>query len=245
MQLKVHEQGAGERIAILIHGFTDDHKTWWRVAPALVDRGYQVIAPDLRGHGHSPLADDYSLSAFAGDLVDSLPRGADVIVGHSLGALALSIAADELAPKKAVYVDPPWFVEAGSVEELVVDPRAVTREQIAALAPRWIPADIAIDLASSRTMDPKVLDWVPGRVARGGELLAPRFSAIPSAVIAPEAAASFLTDEQADDLVRTGVDVFRVPESGHVIHRDNFEGFLHAFHLAVGNVPAVSTKDGL
>ena len=233
MQLKVYETGSGPRTAILIHGFSDDHKTWWRVAPALVERGFRVLAPDLRGHGLSPHADDYSLTSFAADLRDSLPSGADVILGHSLGALALSVAASDLAPKKLIYVDPPWFAELGPDMRLPVDPRAVTREQIAALAPRWIPADIAVDLASSRNLDPKVLEWVPNRLALDLAVFSPVSAEIPTSVIAPLEEDSFLGADHAAQLQALGIEVHRVPDAGHVIHRDNFDGFMSAIDSCV------------
>ncbi|MEO8510176.1 MAG: alpha/beta fold hydrolase [Chloroflexota bacterium] len=32
---------------LLVHGITASSGTWWRVAPALVDAGWQVLAVDL------------------------------------------------------------------------------------------------------------------------------------------------------------------------------------------------------
>jgi pimeloyl-ACP methyl ester carboxylesterase len=85
MRLKTHELGAGDRTAVLVHGIMASSETWCRVAPALVERGYRVVMPDLRSHGDSPRGDAYSAELFAADLVDTLPRGADLALGHSLG----------------------------------------------------------------------------------------------------------------------------------------------------------------
>jgi pimeloyl-ACP methyl ester carboxylesterase len=41
-------------LAVLVHGVTSSSRTWWRVGPALAERGYRVLAVDLRGHGASP-----------------------------------------------------------------------------------------------------------------------------------------------------------------------------------------------
>ncbi|NIE88442.1 alpha/beta fold hydrolase, partial [Burkholderia sp. Tr-860] len=39
----------GERVAILVHGWPDNARSWEGVAAALAARGYRVLAPALRG----------------------------------------------------------------------------------------------------------------------------------------------------------------------------------------------------
>src|ERR1700761_748721 len=49
---------AGEgRPVILLHGFPDSHRLWRHQVPVLVDAGFQVITPDLRGYGASDKPD--------------------------------------------------------------------------------------------------------------------------------------------------------------------------------------------
>lgn len=81
---------------LLIHGLAGSSKTWDAVMPLLAER-FDVIAPDLLGHGESakPLG-DYSLGAFASGLRDFLAV-LDVrrvtIVGHSFGGgVAMQLA---------------------------------------------------------------------------------------------------------------------------------------------------------
>ena len=38
---------------LLLHGHPQTHIVWRKVAPLLVNAGYRVIAPDLRGYGDS------------------------------------------------------------------------------------------------------------------------------------------------------------------------------------------------
>lgn len=89
--------GEGNRETILlIHGLAGSSKTWDAVIPELATR-YDVIAPDLLGHGESakPIG-DYSLGAFASglrDLLAVLDISSVTIVGHSFGGgVALQLA---------------------------------------------------------------------------------------------------------------------------------------------------------
>jgi pimeloyl-ACP methyl ester carboxylesterase len=65
----VHE-GAGGRPLLLVHGWPETRRIWWRNVAPLADAGFEVIAPDLRGFGDSGLAPDgfYDLAAHARDL---------------------------------------------------------------------------------------------------------------------------------------------------------------------------------
>ncbi|MEX0835858.1 MAG: alpha/beta fold hydrolase, partial [Nitriliruptor sp.] len=47
----VRALGHGDDLALLLHGWPEDGSSWRRVAPLLVDAGYRVVAPDLKGFG--------------------------------------------------------------------------------------------------------------------------------------------------------------------------------------------------
>ncbi len=94
--------GQGEPV-LLLHGFASDaHDDWVETGwvEALVAAGFEVIAPDLRGHGRSvksrdPL--DYRLDAFAGDVAALCDHGWGgrrfSLIGYSMGAhVAMSVA---------------------------------------------------------------------------------------------------------------------------------------------------------
>jgi pimeloyl-ACP methyl ester carboxylesterase len=55
---------------LLVHGWPETKRIWWRNVRALADAGFEVIVPDLRGFGDSGLAPDghYDLAAHARDL---------------------------------------------------------------------------------------------------------------------------------------------------------------------------------
>ena len=101
-QLHAEEFGSSEGpTVVLAHGWTETLQYWVYVTRALTERGFRVVAYDLRGHGASEAAaqGDYSIQRFGEDLeailVASVPDGQRaVIAGHSLGAMSIVAWAD-------------------------------------------------------------------------------------------------------------------------------------------------------
>lgn len=225
MKLKVHELGDGDRTAILVHGMMSSARTWVRFAPVLAERGYRVLMPDLRGHGSSPHASSYTGDEFAADLVESLPTGADVAIGHSLGALSLSLAVADLRPARAVYSDPGWELgDTRHLADFAARTKTMTRDDIARMNPRWAPEDVDAEKADFAEWDAGIVDALPGLGAR-----VPDRPLVPSLVQVADP--SFLVSA---DLVTTlrerGFEVRIVPDTGHCIHRDDLSAFTATLH---------------
>ncbi|MBE9049171.1 alpha/beta fold hydrolase [Nostocales cyanobacterium LEGE 11386] len=90
--------GAEERpIVLCLHGLLEQGAAWEKVALPLVDKGYRVIAPDLRGHGRSshvksegcPNLLNYLADVNA--IVENLPDRPLTLVGHSLGSIVAAM----------------------------------------------------------------------------------------------------------------------------------------------------------
>jgi pimeloyl-ACP methyl ester carboxylesterase len=86
---------------VLAHGWTESLQYWIYQIRALSERGFHVVAYDLRGHGESQPAagDDYSVDRFGEDLeavlAEVVPDGRKaVLAGHSLGAMAIAAWAE-------------------------------------------------------------------------------------------------------------------------------------------------------
>lgn len=108
----------GDRAApaiVCLHGILEQGAAFGPLAAHLVGLGYQVVAPDLRGHGrsaHTPSCTTYQLADLAADL-DAIVRHLEcppvVLVGASLGAAvaALFAASRPDAVRGLLLVEPP------------------------------------------------------------------------------------------------------------------------------------------
>lgn len=102
-------------IALCLHGFPDTAYGFRKLAHHLVDAGYRVIAPFMRGYVPSSLPTDrsYHLGALMDDALQvraaSNPTDADVVIGHDWGAVAATgLAAMPDSPfRKAVVMSVP------------------------------------------------------------------------------------------------------------------------------------------
>lgn len=229
VQLAVHETGSGDRTAILIHGIMSDHRAWERVSAQLADAGFRVLAVDLAGHGSSPRSRRYSPRAWADDVVETveplLQGPPDLVMGHSLGGLIASIAADRLAPRAAIYVDPAFAFPRGIRGALfkvgfALAPRP-RRSALVRWNPRWSPRDVDNELSALREWDKRTIlgfaDTKP--------VVPPLRLVAPSLVVLAEKSL-LITDAAAGSLRSLGMTVETIAESGHSVFRDDHAGFM-------------------
>jgi pimeloyl-ACP methyl ester carboxylesterase len=152
-------------LAVLVHGVTSSSRTWWRVGPALAERGFRVLAVDLRGHGASPRpVAGLAAADLAADVAETVADAAgesapgpaapavDLLVGHSLGALvALElVTARPGFARRLLLEDPPgpssvdWAGLAAGMEadsrRAVDEPQALRRD-LEAENPAWPPGE--------------------------------------------------------------------------------------------------------
>src|ERR1700722_6309511 len=88
LNVEVHGEGVP---VLLLHGWPDSSALWRAQVPVLVEHGFQVITPDLRGFGGSARPegkDHYQLANSVGDVAAILDAGGVAGapgVGHGWG----------------------------------------------------------------------------------------------------------------------------------------------------------------
>lgn len=98
-QIRVHEWGDGERVALIAHGWGSRSARFTPLAATLVARGWRVLAFDAPAHGESP-GRLSSLPQFVSALDTVAQRFGPptALIGHSLGALAVASSFRTAAP---------------------------------------------------------------------------------------------------------------------------------------------------
>lgn len=211
------------RRALLIHGLSSNHGTWWRVREALEAVGWQITAPDLRGHGDAPTAMRYRFDDFASDL----PAGPfDLVIGHSLGGAVAVVAG---RGERLVLLDPVLEVGADEWDEVRDDQIAeldLTEQSLRAAKPHWHERDIAHKLAAVRAADPRMVERTFDDNPGWNVIPQAQDLTVPTLILGGDPAVYTMLHERAVDAV-TSVNPlveFRVIEgAGHSPHRDRPE----------------------
>lgn len=92
IKLRVAEMGEGP-LVVLVHGWPESWYSWRHQIPVIAAAGYKVIAPDMRGFGHSdkPAAvTDYDITHTTADiagLIDAYGAEKAIVIGHDWGAI--------------------------------------------------------------------------------------------------------------------------------------------------------------
>ena len=234
---------AATPVAVLVHGVTGWHRTWWRVGPALAECGWRAIAVDLRGHGRSPRIDGHAtVSDWAADLagvIEAVGAPVDAVIGHSLGA-AVSAELAYLRPdllNRLVLEDPPAISRANDIawhanlEREMLDAHAqlhVEIERELAQNPAWLPEDARQDVEGKQLADREGLlaSFRRPTGARVPELV--RRIQVPTLYLLGEDGRSVYGGEARRRLEKDLPDNARmlVADAGHTIHRDRFDWYV-------------------
>jgi len=93
--------------AVCLHGITGHGGGWRRLAETRL-AGFQVLAPDLVGHGSSPFEPPWSIAEHVDTVLGTLGAEPSVWIGHSFGGrLALEVAAHHpSAVERLILLDP-------------------------------------------------------------------------------------------------------------------------------------------
>jgi pimeloyl-ACP methyl ester carboxylesterase len=236
---------SAERRALLIHGLGSNGALMWRYGVALADAGWRADAVDLRGHGSAPRVLDYTLAAYAADVV--VTRGGDrpwdLVIGHSLGGAAavLAAASDSGWTRQLVLIDPAIALtdrDRGIVRDSQTrafdDP---SQAAVRAEHPDWHPQDIELKALSAQQASRWAVEQTSAQNTRWDVTEAALRVEVPTHVIASDPRVySIFRGKPAEAAVAANrhFTVSVVAGAGHSPHRDLPEATLAALRAAIG-----------
>lgn len=100
------ERQPGLPTVVLIHGAQNDHSVWILQSRYLAHHGFDVLVPDLPGHGRSlqaPLSTIESMADWLLALLDAAGAERAALIGHSMGSL-IALEAAGRAPQRASHL---------------------------------------------------------------------------------------------------------------------------------------------
>jgi hypothetical protein len=167
-------RGEPERAAVIIvHGLGDTLESYQEHAQLFLDRGHTVLLPDLRGHGgsegkHTTLGGRESEDVRAAiRYLDSagLARRGFILEGHSMGAVAVLLAAADRTDVRGVIAEAPFDTYRDTVAH---------HARLLFYLPAWFPlTPLAIRGAELRAgFDADGIDAVAAASRIGAPLLA-------------------------------------------------------------------------
>jgi len=115
IKINYYRTGGDKPPVVINHGAGDDGLCWTRVVQEL-EADYDVIMPDMRGHGKSDSGHgDYTTQQRVADLaglINTLKLDRPVVGGHSMGAdSSLNLASEYPHIARAIFLeDPPIFL---------------------------------------------------------------------------------------------------------------------------------------
>jgi pimeloyl-ACP methyl ester carboxylesterase len=156
--------GDGRGTAVLLHGMMSLAGTWWRIGPALAERGWDVTALDLAAHGGNRLDGPLTADALIDSVTTQVAGPVDLLVGHSMGAAtAISTVTRHPGFARAVVLeDPPGGIDRSSEElargvELDAEIARLDRDRLVRRSrtdhPTWAPEDVEQDVRGIEEAD--------------------------------------------------------------------------------------------
>lgn len=108
---EVAQAGESKKLALCLHGFPELHYSWRFQIPLLVEQGYRVWAPNMRGYGGSSKpanVRDYALDHLCADvaaLIDASGAEEVTLIAHDWGAIvAWAFAIRKIRPLKRLVI---------------------------------------------------------------------------------------------------------------------------------------------
>lgn len=248
--IKIHyvRTGGDKPPLVLAHGFSDNGLCWTPVAQVL-ERDYDVVMPDARGHGLSDAPetgyDTEDLIADLVGLIQALELERPGLMGHSMGAATTAVTAANYPDlvSSAILEDPPWNEgmfdpeeREAMAEELrasIIKSKAQTREEIIAFCrennPTWAEVELGLWADSQLQLSLKIFNFLTSQFIHWSEIV-PKITCPTLLITADPEAGAIVTPEVAQEVaaMNANVKVAHISGAGHSIQREQFEQYMQA-----------------
>jgi N-formylmaleamate deformylase len=235
---------------VLLHGITDSAVCWGRVARVL-RQDYELVAPDMRGHGQSDGPEfGYGSEDRAADLVgllDYLELERPVLLGDAMGAETAIVTA-ALYPDRIsaiILEDPPWPGRFwGSTQEEraeraahwrseIEENRAQSVAELVAYArdkyPEWSEEELEPWALAKQQVSPFVSNIVFAPRRRWSDYV--RLAKCPALLLTGEIERGAIvspTTAQEACFFAPQIQRMQIAGAGHSIHREQFRPYIQA-----------------
>ncbi len=247
LNLATRHWGDGPRSMLLLHGITSNAGGWWRLGPDLADRGWRVVAPDLRGHGESPRGGEYALSSYTADVL-AIGGQWDAVLGHSMGGAIAVLASGEGSrfADRLILHDPALLIGSTGAEEALgwlLEPyeRPQTVVETIEANPTWDPEDARLKAESLLQCSSDVVratvydnpDWT--LITETASL------SVPTSIIGGDPAHGGIMPVTIGEWFAAGssfIDYVMLPGSGHSAHREtaSYDAYLSTVLAALEGI---------
>jgi N-formylmaleamate deformylase len=244
--------GKGEKPSlVLTHGFTDSGACWSPVAREL-ESEYDVIMPDMRGHGLSARVspdEDVDMPADLAGIIRGLGLEKPILCGHSMGAMTTFQAAARFhgLARAIVLEDPPWWLkpwpesQRAAQEKIFLDwAKSLPSQSLESLLegyrrdhPSWPEETVRAMCESKKQLDPNIAKIMTAKMntvdTHWTNLLSELRCPILVLTADPERG-GIVTPETAAKIsqLNSRVKVVKVEGVGHLIRYDAFGAFMAA-----------------
>jgi N-formylmaleamate deformylase len=258
VRLHYYRTGNGDkRPMVLAHGFSDSGLCWSRTAHEL-EAEYDVVMPDMRGHGLSQRmrpGDRVDMAADLAGLIRGLGLARPIVGGHSMGAMVtfeLGARFPELA-SALVLEDPPWWIGGPPeghgrpmsvwAKELSNKTQEELVEQYRVEQPRWPEELWQLMATSKKQLDPAIIDALVGKVSDVATAWPTKIAAIacPVLLLTGNPALGGIVTPEVEARVRElnpRIEIVNVPDVGHLVRYDNYPAFTAALRAFLARIAA-------
>lgn len=244
-----YRRSGGEKPSLLlVHGVTSNGLTWRPIAAAL-EKEFDVIMIDQRGHGFSEAAESgYSFDDQAADikgLIDALSLQRPHIIAHSGGAAAAAVfaASNPDIPCSLILEDPAWGSGWGSWQGTAAGMKAwfseitqMSKTELAAYCreqnPGWDDEQVLLWVDSKQQVSPAVIATFDQPEPKWRESISQITCPI-LLVYGDQDKGAVITQEdvrELDSLWHNGR-ALQIGGAGHMVHYDQFDEFVAAVKL--------------